>query len=300
MRFEIVKCHGSGNDFPLIDARDIALDGRQWAIVARALADRRGPVGGDGLLLLTARGWHNRRERLFDGDVQPGRIGSGGLPQRPAVRGAAGVRTPGDRSRRAWAEGIGRRGRARGDVAPGVYGVRETAGPASLDTSGVARRAGRVRAWWTRRCRGWRARGTSPRSRCPTRIWSRSSTRIDEAELVAIGRTVRGRAGLAAATAPTCRSSRCAANRCAVRADVRARRGADRQLRQRDGGVELRRVPDRAARVRARAHGVQPRRPGEERRAGGCDGDADRERDLGMGGVGHGRPGDRCRWRAGR
>lgn len=59
MRFDIVKCHGSGNDFPLIDARAIALDDASWAQIARALADRRGPIGGDGLLLLTA------------GDAQP-------------------------------------------------------------------------------------------------------------------------------------------------------------------------------------------------------------------------------------
>jgi diaminopimelate epimerase len=54
MLFSFVHCHGSGNDFPLIDARAIVLDDAQWARVARALADRRGDVGGDGLLLLTA------------------------------------------------------------------------------------------------------------------------------------------------------------------------------------------------------------------------------------------------------
>lgn len=53
MRFAFVKCHGSGNDFPLIDARDIELSDAEWARVARALADRSGDVGGDGLLLLT-------------------------------------------------------------------------------------------------------------------------------------------------------------------------------------------------------------------------------------------------------
>ena len=53
MRFSIVKSHGSGNDFPLIDARGSDLSPEQWAVVARALADRDGPVGGDGLLLLT-------------------------------------------------------------------------------------------------------------------------------------------------------------------------------------------------------------------------------------------------------
>ena len=53
MRFAFIKCHGSGNDFPLIDARALPLSDADWAGVARALADRDGPVGGDGLLALT-------------------------------------------------------------------------------------------------------------------------------------------------------------------------------------------------------------------------------------------------------
>jgi diaminopimelate epimerase len=53
MQFSFIKCHGSGNDFPLIDARALSLSDGEWAGVARALADRDGPVGGDGLLLLT-------------------------------------------------------------------------------------------------------------------------------------------------------------------------------------------------------------------------------------------------------
>ncbi len=56
MQFAFIKCHGSGNDFPLIDARGLALSDAEWAGVARALADRNGPVGGDGLLLLTEGG----------------------------------------------------------------------------------------------------------------------------------------------------------------------------------------------------------------------------------------------------
>src|SRR6187551_3287848 len=69
MRFDFIKCHGSGNDFPLIDAREIALDDADWAGVARALADRRGPVGGDGLLLLTAGDRiHAFGMRMFNSD----------------------------------------------------------------------------------------------------------------------------------------------------------------------------------------------------------------------------------------
>ncbi|RSV36401.1 diaminopimelate epimerase [Sphingomonas sp. ABOLE] len=52
MRIEFTKCHGSGNDFPLIDARALTLSEADWATLARLLADRAGPVGGDGLLAL--------------------------------------------------------------------------------------------------------------------------------------------------------------------------------------------------------------------------------------------------------
>ena len=48
MQIAFIKCHGSGNDFPLIDARGIRLSDGEWATLARLLADREGPVGGDG------------------------------------------------------------------------------------------------------------------------------------------------------------------------------------------------------------------------------------------------------------
>jgi diaminopimelate epimerase len=54
MRIAFTKCHGSGNDFPLIDARALDLRDDEWSAIARVLADRDGPVGGDGILLLTA------------------------------------------------------------------------------------------------------------------------------------------------------------------------------------------------------------------------------------------------------
>lgn len=69
MRFDFTKCHGSGNDFPLIDARAIDLPDAGWAAVARTLADRGGPVGGDGLLLLVnGRGDAAFGQRMFNPD----------------------------------------------------------------------------------------------------------------------------------------------------------------------------------------------------------------------------------------
>jgi diaminopimelate epimerase len=69
MQLAFIKCHGSGNDFPLIDARALDLSDADWAGVARALADREGPVGGDGLLLLTAGDdAHSFSMRMFNSD----------------------------------------------------------------------------------------------------------------------------------------------------------------------------------------------------------------------------------------
>ena len=69
MQLSFIKCHGSGNDFPLIDARDMPLGDDEWGAVARLMADRNGPVGGDGLLLLT-RGdaAHDFGMRMFNSD----------------------------------------------------------------------------------------------------------------------------------------------------------------------------------------------------------------------------------------
>jgi len=132
MRFDIIKCHGSGNDFPLIDARAIALDERQWAQVARALADRQGPVGGDGLLLLTggdataAFGMSMRNsdgseaETCLNGLRCVARLGFEVLGCEQAT-----VRLKTSHAQVTRAE----------SVADGVYGVREVAGPASLDVA---------------------------------------------------------------------------------------------------------------------------------------------------------------------
>src|SRR5687768_1847032 len=69
MHLAFIKCHGSGNDFPMIDARALALGDAEWAGVARALADREGPVGGDGLLLLTeGDASHAFGMRMFNSD----------------------------------------------------------------------------------------------------------------------------------------------------------------------------------------------------------------------------------------
>ncbi len=125
VRFDFVKCHGSGNDFPLIDARALSLSDADWAAVARALADRRGPVGGDGLLLL-GQGAGNAAfsMRMFNSDGSEAETCLNGL--RCVAR--AGFEALGidaaDVSLKTSTAFVERDA----DVAPGVYTVRETAG----------------------------------------------------------------------------------------------------------------------------------------------------------------------------
>ncbi len=141
MQFAITKCHGSGNDFPLIDARSIALADDAWAQVARALADRSGPVGGDGLLLLTAGDAdHEFGMRMFNSDGSEAETCLNGL--RCVARSgfeALGI----DRARVMLKTSSADVARA-APLSGGIYAVRETAAPASLDAGawpihGVAR-----------------------------------------------------------------------------------------------------------------------------------------------------------------
>ncbi|WP_019515655.1 diaminopimelate epimerase [Sphingomonas sp. Mn802worker] len=132
MLVRFTKCHGSGNDFPLVDARDWSLSDGEWASLARVLATRDGPVGGDGILALVvgdeaaAFGM-----RMFNSDGSEAETCLNGL--RCVARAgfaAAGVETATVRLKTSHAqvEHVG-------DLAPGVYTVAETAGPVSLATA---------------------------------------------------------------------------------------------------------------------------------------------------------------------
>lgn len=132
MRFPVTKCHGSGNDFPMIDARGLTLADADWAVAARVLADRAGPVGGDGLLLLTggdadcAFGM-----RMFNSDGSEAETCLNGL--RCVARAgfaALGARTARVRLKTSIAEVA-----LDAPIAPGVVTIRETVGPASLDAA---------------------------------------------------------------------------------------------------------------------------------------------------------------------
>jgi diaminopimelate epimerase len=128
MRFAFTKCHGSGNDFPLIDARAIALGDSEWARVARALADRDGPAGGDGLLLLVP-GDHRHAfgMRMFNSDGSEAETCLNGL--RCVAR--AGFEALGVDAAQVKLKTSSAAVARETELAPGVVTVRTTVGPAS-------------------------------------------------------------------------------------------------------------------------------------------------------------------------
>lgn len=141
MQLDLIKCHGSGNDFPLLDARKVQLSDRAWAAVAIALADRAGPVGGDGLLLLTAGdGDAAFGMRMFNSDGSESEQCLNGL--RCVARlgferlglDAATVQLTTSRAQVSRAA----------DLSPGVFTVREVAGPVGLDVSAWPMAIGRA------------------------------------------------------------------------------------------------------------------------------------------------------------
>ncbi|URW75064.1 diaminopimelate epimerase [Sphingomonas donggukensis] len=137
MRFAFIKCHGSGNDFPLIDARALDLSDGEWASVARALSDRAGPVGSDGVLLLTAGGGDCAfGMRMFNADGSEAETCLNGL--RCVAR--AGFEALGVDAARVRLK-VSTASVARVDaLAPGVVTVQTRAGPASTDPVDVGLR----------------------------------------------------------------------------------------------------------------------------------------------------------------
>lgn len=130
MRFDFIKGHGSGNDFPLIDGRGIVLDAAGWSQVAVALADRAGTVGGDGILILN-EGTENAAfsMRMMNSDGSEAETCLNGL--RCVAR--AGFAAFGiEQAVVQLATSQASVARA-ADIAPGVFTVREVAGPAGLD-----------------------------------------------------------------------------------------------------------------------------------------------------------------------
>ena len=64
---KFIKCHGSGNDFVMIDAVEQDLQGRDLATLSRDVCDRDKGIGADGLLLLVEQG-EGYAMRMFNPD----------------------------------------------------------------------------------------------------------------------------------------------------------------------------------------------------------------------------------------
>lgn len=64
---KFVKCHGSGNDFVMIDAVEQDLQGQDLATLSRDVCDRDKGIGADGLLLLVKQG-EGYAMRMFNPD----------------------------------------------------------------------------------------------------------------------------------------------------------------------------------------------------------------------------------------
>jgi diaminopimelate epimerase len=130
VRLRIQKVHGSGNDFPLVDARGMpAVD---WPAVARLLADRAGPVGGDGLLLLDGGGdGAEFAMRMFNPDGSESESCLNGL--RCVAR--AGFEAMGIERATARLKVSRAAVERAAPLAPGVYTVTERVGPVDLDVT---------------------------------------------------------------------------------------------------------------------------------------------------------------------
>ena len=124
MRIAFTKCHGSGNDFPLIDARALDLGDAEWAAIARVLADRSGPVGGDGILLLIhGDAQHSFGMRMFNPDGSEAETCLNGL--RCVAR--AGFEALGIDAARVKLKTSSAEVARAGPIAAGVYSVRTSA-----------------------------------------------------------------------------------------------------------------------------------------------------------------------------
>lgn len=74
MRF--TKLHGAGNDFLVIDARDLD---RDWSKLAQRMCDRHFGAGADGLLLAYASDAADLRMQLFNADGSEAELSGNGL-----------------------------------------------------------------------------------------------------------------------------------------------------------------------------------------------------------------------------
>src|SRR2546423_30901 len=73
---EFAKLHGTGNDFVVIDARELD---RDWRALAQRMCDRHFGVGADGLILATESTVAPVRMRIFNADGSEAEMSGNGL-----------------------------------------------------------------------------------------------------------------------------------------------------------------------------------------------------------------------------
>src|SRR5580698_10251794 len=78
MNIHFYKYHGAGNDFIMIDNRDMRVDHQNPAFIAR-LCDRRFGIGGDGIMFLQNIDGYDFEMVYYNADGQPSSMcGNGG------------------------------------------------------------------------------------------------------------------------------------------------------------------------------------------------------------------------------
>lgn len=138
MRIAFTKCHGSGNDFALLDGRGLGLSDAEWGRIARTLCDRGGPVGADGLLILG----EGDEAVAFSQTVVNA---DGSIPEtclnglRCTAR--AGFEALGIDAAQVRLKTSGAQVAREAELAPGVHTVRTTVGPVSTDPAAAGLKA---------------------------------------------------------------------------------------------------------------------------------------------------------------
>ncbi|MBM7692499.1 diaminopimelate epimerase [Peribacillus deserti] len=81
MNIEIIKCHGSGNDFILIDEMDtlLPLTEDERASLAVAICSRGSEIGGDGILFVQGSAHADAKMRIFNSDGSEASMCGNGL-----------------------------------------------------------------------------------------------------------------------------------------------------------------------------------------------------------------------------
>jgi diaminopimelate epimerase len=81
MKFDLIKCHGSGNDFLIIDEyhQEISFSEEERSLLAKGLCDREKSIGADGILFFQKSKKADARMRVFNSDGSEASMCGNGL-----------------------------------------------------------------------------------------------------------------------------------------------------------------------------------------------------------------------------